>query len=113
HEVSGGPLPAGEALLLSLLLRNLLDNAVRYSPPGAEVLLEITPELIRVSDNGPGIAAEHLPLIGQRFYRPPGQSQSGSGLGLSIVRRIAELHGLSLSWHNRPEGGLSVELRPL
>lgn len=112
HQVSGGPLPAGEALLLSLLLRNLLDNAVRYSPPGADVLLEISPQLIRVSDNGPGIAAEHLPHIGQRFYRPPGQSQSGSGLGLSIVRRIAELHGLQLSWHNRPEGGLSVELRP-
>lgn len=115
-QLSGEPLAAGlaagEATLLTLLLRNLLDNALRYSPPGSHIVLEVGPQQIRVLDNGPGIAAEYLAQVGQRFFRPPGQGQSGSGLGLSIVRRIAELHGLRLSWHNRSEGGLEVCLQP-
>ena len=107
-----GPLADGDASLLQLLLRNLLDNAVRYSPPGSQVALQIGPQQIQVRDNGPGIAAEHLARIGERFYRPAGQDASGSGLGLSIVGRIASLHGLQLAWHNRPEGGLCVTLQP-
>ncbi|SCK15803.1 ATP-binding protein [Vogesella sp. LIG4] len=110
RQISGAPLAAGEATLLTLLLRNLLDNALRYSPAGSRIVLEAGPRQIRVLDNGPGIAAEYLAQVGQRFFRPPGQSQSGSGLGLSIVRRIAELHGLTLAWHNREQGGLAVEL---
>jgi two-component system sensor histidine kinase QseC len=107
-----GPLTDGDASLLQLLLRNLLDNAVRYSPPGSQVTLQIGPQQIQVLDNGPGIAAEHLARIGERFYRPAGQDASGSGLGLSIVGRIASLHRLQLAWHNRPEGGLCVTLQP-
>ncbi len=107
-----GPLADGDASLLQLLLRNLLDNAVRYSPPGSQVTLQIGPQQIQVLDNGPGIAAEHLARIGERFYRPAGQDASGSGLGLSIVGRIASLHRLQLAWHNRPEGGLCVTLQP-
>lgn len=107
-----GPLADGDASLLQLLLRNLLDNAVRYSPPGSQVALQIGPQQIQVLDNGPGIAAEHLARIGERFYRPAGQDASGSGLGLSIVGRIASLHRLQLAWHNRPEGGLCVTLQP-
>ncbi|MBP7580897.1 MAG: histidine kinase [Vogesella sp.] len=107
-----GPLADGDASLLQLLLRNLLDNAVRYSPPGSLVALQIGPQQIQVLDNGPGIAAEHLARIGERFYRPAGQDASGSGLGLSIVGRIASLHRLQLAWHNRPEGGLCVTLQP-
>lgn len=107
-----GPLADGDASLLQLLLRNLLDNAVRYSPPGSLVALQIGPQQIQVLDNGPGIAAEYLARIGERFYRPAGQDASGSGLGLSIVGRIASLHRLQLAWHNRPEGGLCVTLQP-
>jgi len=106
-----GPLANGDASLLQLLLRNLLDNAVRYSPPGSQVQLSISPQQLAVADNGPGIAAEHLPRIGERFYRPAGQDASGSGLGLSIVGRIASLHGLQVHWQNRPEGGLCVALQ--
>ena len=61
-------------------------------------------------DEGPGIAAEHLPRIRERFYRPPGQSQQGSGLGLSIVERIADLHGLRLDLANADERGLCVHM---
>jgi two-component system sensor histidine kinase QseC len=108
---SHGPLADGDASLLQLLLRNLLDNAVRYSPPGSQVQLSISPQQLAVADNGPGIAAEHLARIGERFYRPAGQDASGSGLGLSIVGRIASLHGLQVHWQNRPEGGLCVALQ--
>lgn len=107
-----GPLADGDASLLQLLLRNLLDNAVRYSPPGSEVTLLISPQQLQVRDNGPGIADEHLARIGERFYRPAGQEASGSGLGLSIVGRIARLHGLQVQWYNHPEGGLCVTLQP-
>jgi two-component system sensor histidine kinase QseC len=84
---------------------------VRYSPPGSQVRLIVSPQQLVVEDNGPGIAAEHLPRIGERFYRPAGQDASGSGLGLSIVGRIASLHGLQVHWQNRPEGGLCVTLQ--
>ncbi|MGL6045748.1 MAG: ATP-binding protein, partial [Vogesella sp.] len=107
-----GPLADGDASLLQLMLRNLLDNAVRYSPPGSQVQLIVSPQQLVVEDNGPGIAAEHLARIGERFYRPAGQDASGSGLGLSIVGRIANLHGLQVQWQNRREGGLRVTLQP-
>lgn len=100
----------GNPVLLELMLRNLLDNAVRYSPENSRVTLTLAHDGIAVCDEGPGIAAEHLPRIRERFYRPPGQSQSGSGLGLSIVERIAQLHGLTLELANRPEGGLCARL---
>lgn len=111
-EVAAGPLLQGDATLLQLLLRNLLDNALRYSPPGSDILLHVTPQAILVQDNGPGLPAEWADRIGERFFRPPGQTASGSGLGLSIVRRIARLHGLAVHWGNRPEGGLQVSLQP-
>jgi len=107
----GGPLAQGDASLLQLLLRNLLDNAVRYSPPGSQVRLLVDAQQVQVSDNGPGIDEAHLARIGERFYRPAGQEASGSGLGLSIVGRIAHLHGLQVAWHNQPAGGLCVTLQ--
>ncbi len=100
----------GETLLLQLMLRNLLENAIRYSPPGSTVTLALAAGSIRVCDRGKGIAPEHLARIRERFYRPPGQDEQGSGLGLSIVERIAQLHGLQLELVNRPEGGLCAEL---
>ena len=106
---AGGPspLPAqGNSTLLALLLRNLLDNAVRYTPEGGHVTLRRDANGLAVEDDGPGIAPEYLARIQERFFRPPGQTQSGSGLGLSIAQRVAELHGLQLTLENRPEGGL-------
>lgn len=95
-------------VLLALLVRNLLDNAIRYAPEGSQVTLVLTEKTLTIGDNGPGIPADILPRIGERFYRPPGQEQSGSGLGLSIVHHIARLHGMRVTLKNRAEGGLSV-----
>lgn len=100
----------GQQLLLSLLVRNLLDNAVRYSPRGSVVEVILDSRSFTVRDNGPGIAHDVLTRLGERFYRPPGQEQTGSGLGLSIVKRIAALHRMTVTLRNMPEGGFAVTL---
>lgn len=87
--------------MLQVLLRNLLDNAIRYTPAGGRVAVTLgaaeSAAVLRISDSGPGISAEERALAFQRFHRgAAGQDQAGSGLGLSIVRRIAELHGARL-----------------
>lgn len=91
----------GNAVLLRILLRNLIDNAARHTLPGTSVQVSVAKEqgkiYLSVSDNGPGIAQEEIARVSERFYRPLGTRASGSGLGLSIVRRIAEVHGASLS----------------
>jgi len=104
----------GDPPLLATLLRNLIDNALRYAPPRSQLRVRFTEDSLAVEDNGPGVSPEALARLGDRFYRPAGQSASGSGLGVSIVRRIAELHGLTVRASNRPAGegaGLRVELR--
>lgn len=101
----------GQPLLLSLLVRNLLDNAVRYSPPGSQVDITLDAREFSVRDNGPGVSPEALARIGERFYRPPGQDEPGSGLGLSIVRRIAALHRMTVDFSNAPGGGFAARVR--
>ena len=100
----------GQPLLLSLLVRNLLDNAVRYSPRGSQVDITLNGREFRVRDNGPGISPQALARIGERFYRPPGQDAPGSGLGLSIVRRIASLHGMQVDFANARDGGFEARV---
>lgn len=100
----------GDENLLSLLMRNLINNAVRYSPPGSCVLIEAEPSRIRVIDQGNGVPSELIARLGDRFFRAAGQDQPGSGLGLSISRHIAHLHGLSLSFQNEPGAGMVVTL---
>jgi two-component system sensor histidine kinase QseC len=100
-------------VLLQILLRNLIDNAVRHTQPGTSVWISITRQqghvYLSVDDNGPGIIEADLARVSERFYRPAGTSASGSGLGLSIVNRIAEIHGASLRIAPQNEGkGLSV-----
>lgn len=100
-----------QPLLMSLLVRNLLDNAIRYSPSGSVVDVTVDSHGFSVRDNGPGIQPEALARIGERFYRPPGQDETGSGLGLSIVQRIATLHGMTATFANAPGGGFEVTIR--
>lgn len=111
YEAQGAPAPRpGQSLLLSLLVRNLVDNALRYTPSGGTVTVTLEQRVLTVEDNGPGVTDEHLARLGERFYRPPGQEQTGSGLGLSIVQRIAALHGLRVSFANRQDGGFKVRV---
>lgn len=96
----GFPCPEGSALLLGLLVRNLLDNAVRYSPEGSEIFIQYAKGKFCVMNPAPGLRPEDLPRLGERFYRPAGQKENGSGLGLSIVKRIAELHSCTVQLKN-------------
>ncbi|WP_435927868.1 quorum sensing histidine kinase QseC [Dryocola sp. BD613] len=100
----------GQTLLLSLMVRNVLDNAVRYSPGGCVVNVVLHKREICITDNGPGISPEFLPKLGERFFRPPGLEKTGSGLGLSIVRRIASLHGMKAQFSNVKSGGFEVRI---
>ena len=143
-DVAGGgevtasaPAPApftvrGDATLLAVLLRNLVDNAIRYSPPGASVVAELSrsPDLdlnrdpnrddspapnvrLRVQDSGPGMAPDELKRLGERFFRVlgAGDGASGSGLGFSIVRRIAAAHGAQVEvGRSATLGGLQVQV---
>jgi two-component system sensor histidine kinase QseC len=104
------PLLGSEALLVTML-RNLVDNAVRYGPRGNRVRLQIGADEIEVVDAGPGLPPAMHGRIGARFARPAGQAEPGSGIGLSIVRRIAELHGLRVSYEPAAGGGLRVRIR--
>lgn len=91
------PMPLfGDEHLLTVLLRNLLDNAVRYAPAGTGVTLRVGREHLELENEGPPLPPEQLARMGERFYRPDGQAELGSGLGVSIVRRIAQLHGLEV-----------------
>jgi len=107
------PLPLlGDEHLLTVMLRNLLDNAVRYAPTGTTVLLRFGGEQLEIENEGPPLSPEQLSRLGERFYRPDGQHEGGSGLGVSIVRRIAELHGLELAFGTLANGqGVKVVLQ--
>jgi len=94
----------GDAGLLAVLLRNLIDNAVRYAPEGSAVSLRFTAGGLTVENDGPSLPAEDLAHLGERFHRPEGQSEGGSGLGISIAQRIAALHGLTLVYRARNDG---------
>lgn len=106
---------AGDRVALREMLRNLVDNALRYAPDGT-VDIQATPVAgfrvaLTVSDRGPGISDDEKEAVQQRFTRGrAGQSQSGSGLGLAIVRSVALAHGGSLWLHDRPGGGLSARV---
>ena len=105
----------GDHESLRTLIRNLVDNAIRYTPEGGKVDISIhgpregRAASIRVVDTGPGIPERARTRVFDRFYREPGTTATGSGLGLSIVKAIADAHNAKITLESGPEGrGLAV-----
>lgn len=103
----------GDEMLIGVLVRNLIDNALRYSPDGARVLVSVAPEagktVLRVEDSGPGMTEAEMSRLGERFYRVLGSAQPGSGLGWSIVKRIGHVFGVKFQTSRSGRlGGLAV-----
>jgi two-component system sensor histidine kinase QseC len=105
----------GNEITLGILIRNIVDNAIRYTPAGGEVKIHIIHQdqrvIFRVTDSGQGIPAELRERVFERFFRVLGTTSSGSGLGLAIVSQIAELHHAHISMDTPPNGiGLQFEV---
>ncbi|HSE12920.1 MAG TPA: ATP-binding protein [Rudaea sp.] len=103
----------GDAEGLRMLVRNLVDNAVRYTPPGGRVAVSVAAHpgaaaQLRVTDNGPGIAPADRARVFNRFHRRVGSREEGSGLGLSIVKAVADAHAASVVLEDATDGGLRV-----
>ncbi len=109
----------GNSRLLAVMVRNLLDNAIKYTPEGGRIEANVDSAGgvtgLSISDTGPGIPVELRHSALQRFYRLPAQQAdsgvSGCGLGLALVEMIAQLHGASLSLSAAAGGGLQVTLQ--
>ena len=102
----------GDPEALRTLARNLVDNAVRYTPPGGSVRVRCrtagAETLLEVIDTGPGIAAADRARVFDRFYRRASANETGTGLGLAIVKAIAARHGARVVLDDAPPGGLHV-----
>ncbi|WP_165070396.1 heavy metal sensor histidine kinase [Paludisphaera rhizosphaerae] len=114
-ECAPGTQVAGDALRLRQLVTNLLDNAMKFTPPGGSVRLAVRRDggeaMLSVADTGGGISSEHLPHVFERFYRAdPARPSSGTGLGLSICRWIVEAHGGTISVESRPGAGTTFRV---
>ncbi|HZP87498.1 MAG TPA: ATP-binding protein [Burkholderiales bacterium] len=101
--------------LVHVLMRNLIDNAARHSPPGSRVEVAVQTRAggaeLLVTDNGPGIPAAERAKVFDRFHRLAEAGEGGSGLGLSIVQRIAQIHAASVELRDAPQGqGLQVRV---
>jgi two-component system OmpR family sensor kinase len=112
---------AGQPDALIILLRNLVDNAIKYTPAGGTVDIDLRRlpgakggagrVLLAIEDSGPGIPPEERERVFSRFYRVPGSPAGGSGLGLAIIKSIAEAHGATLTLDRSERlGGLRVNV---
>jgi two-component system, OmpR family, sensor histidine kinase MprB len=110
---------SGVAARLDRAVANLIDNAIKHSPPGAPVEIELTaasgggaPGELTVRDHGQGISAEDLPYVFDRFYRgAEARGRPGSGLGLAIVRQVIAQHGGTVTAERTPQGGTLMRVR--
>lgn len=94
-----------------VLLRNLVENAIDFAPPGSAVTVFLHESGLRVDDRGPGVPVEQREHVFERFWRAPGQARPGSGLGLALVREIATAQGWQVACTEAPGGGASFRLR--
>jgi two-component system OmpR family sensor kinase/two-component system sensor histidine kinase QseC len=105
----------GDRIALAVLARNLVDNAVRYSPRQARAEVRVGEKggvpFIQVDDAGPGIPPSERERVFDRFYRRSVNDESGTGLGLAIVKSVAARHHASVSLDDSPLGGLRVTVR--
>lgn len=112
----GAVIILGQADLLARAIENVVRNAIKHSPMGQAVEVEITPEAeqlrIRVLDRGPGVAPQDLKAIFEPFYRSEGTEKDveGHGLGLAIAQQVVQQHGGTIHAANREDGGLCVEI---
>ncbi|HMW70734.1 MAG TPA: ATP-binding protein, partial [Cellvibrionaceae bacterium] len=108
----------GDPWALSILLSNLISNAIKYTPEGGQIRLNLELQAHKVAwileDSGPGIAVELRERVYDRFYRVGGDRHAsdtlGCGLGLSIAQQIVQLHGGSMAMSTSSLGGLAVTL---
>jgi two-component system OmpR family sensor kinase/two-component system sensor histidine kinase QseC len=110
------PVPLqGHAASLVLLVRNLVDNALRYAGPGATVQVRVAQQegapVLTVDDSGPGIPVAERERVFDRFYRRADAVAPGSGLGLALVKSVAERHGARVLLSDSPLGGLRATVR--
>jgi signal transduction histidine kinase len=102
-------------VLINVLVRNLIENAIKYSPSNSTIQILLKQDdnqlCLEVCDQGQGVPEEDLIRLTQRFYRHEQSSDTrGTGLGLSIVQKIFDLHDGKITFQNRPTGGLSVNV---
>lgn len=95
-----GPIKEGNSVLIALMMRNLIDNAIKYSPKDAEISVYLDESCLCVTNSGITIDPQHLVRLGERFFRPAGQNEKGSGIGLSIVKCIAQFYGCTVTFSN-------------
>jgi len=102
----------GQSGRLDRAISNLLDNAGKWSPPGTTIEVCVVDHEVTVRDHGPGIDRADLPFVFDRFWRAPAaRAMPGSGLGLSIVRQVAEAHRGTVSAELPADGGTLMRLR--
>jgi signal transduction histidine kinase len=113
--LTGDPGPVwvrGQAEALFRAVRNLVENAIRHTPPGVSIEIEVTRDgIVRVLDDGPGVPEADRESIFRRFWRRDRAKTESRGLGLAIVARVAEAHDGSITVENRPEGGAVFTLK--
>jgi signal transduction histidine kinase len=112
---TGAPLVAGSAVLLRRAIENLIANAIKFSPQGGCVRIDLRAEaehaLVEVRDHGPGVPAHELELLFRPFFRGSNaQIAEGQGLGLTLAQRVAKAHGGEVRAENAQGGGLRVAL---
>lgn len=101
----------GHADTLGIMIRNLLDNAIKYAPAGSTITVTLEPGRLSIADTGPGLAIEERTRVFDRFVRADRSGQPGSGLGLSIVRRIADTHDARVSLGETDPHGLTATVQ--